>query len=72
MPLREIRGKDAQGNIQGPHVWHDFKDDKSHYAGDNWSQPPPGLPSGDPGGEPRCKPPSEQYRANYDRIDWSN
>lgn len=68
MPLREIAGKDAGGNVVGTEVWHDFKENRSHYAGDGWSNGPPSLPSGDPGGEPRCKPPSQVYRDKYERI----
>lgn len=70
MPLREAQGKDVNGNVVGAEVWHDFKENRSYYAGENWENAPPRLESGDPGGEPRCKPPSELYRQNYDRIDW--
>lgn len=71
MPLREFTGKDAQRQMQGPPVWHDFQRNRSYAAGENWEQAPPRLPSGDPGGEPRCQPPSKAYLERYDMIDWS-
>jgi hypothetical protein len=70
MPLREFTGKDAQRQMHGPHVWHDFQTNRTYDAGPNWEQPPPRLPSGDPGGEPRCQPPSQAYRERYAWIDW--
>lgn len=70
MPLREFTGKDATRQMHGPCVWHDFQTNRSFYAGDNWEHDPPRLPQGDPGGEPRCKPPSQAYRDGYAAIDW--
>ena len=71
MPLKEFTGKNAKRELQGNCVWHDFGSNKSFDAGQNWEKAPPGLPSGDPGAEPRCQPPSEAYREHYELIDWS-
>lgn len=69
MPLREFVAKDpVTRELQGPAVWHDFGENKTFYAGNNWEKAPPSLPTGDPGREPRCQLPSRAYREKYAAI----
>lgn len=68
LPLREYDGKNAQREHVGRAAWVDMHTEKSYPAGENWEKPPPTLPTGDAGREPRCAPPSAAYRANYARI----
>lgn len=68
MPLREFQGRGPNGEHIGTPVWHDTHANKSYAAGPGWSQPPPALPSGDVGREPRCQLPSRAYREKYKAI----
>ena len=68
MALQEYQGKSADGQHIGTPAWHDFSTNATYDAGPNWSQPPPALPSGDAGAEPRCRPPSQAYRVKYAAI----
>lgn len=66
--LREAHGKIPGGSPVGPCVWYDMHANRSYPAGENWEKPPPDLPSGDVGKEPRAKPPGQAYRDNYQKI----
>ena len=68
VPLREYDGKDAQGNHTGREAWVDMHTQKAYEGGPNWEKAPPLLPSGDPGRELRCRPPSRAYRDKYAKI----
>ena len=71
VPLREFSGRGHNGELQGPCVWHDMHTNTSYDGGENWETPPPDLPSGDQGKLPSYLPPSERYRDNFTKIDWS-
>lgn len=69
--LREYQGKDANGALAGPAIYHDFHTNRTVHAGEQWEIPPPDLPSGDQGRLPSYLPPSAAYRQHYEKIDWS-
>ena len=68
--LREFDGRDAHGNLVGREAYVDMHTLRAYPAGPNWQFDPPDLPSGDPGRELRCQPPSRVYRENFGKIDW--
>ena len=76
-PLRQALGKDRHGVMQTRDVFADMR--SGHPSGEatiHWgegghSDSPPNLPSGDPGKELYHQPPSEKYRENFAKIEWS-
>ena len=71
IPLREFMGRGPHGELIGKAVYHDMHTNQSFDGGENWEIPPPDLPSGDQGRLPSYLPPSERYRYNFTKIDWS-
>ena len=78
-PMRQMMGKDKDGKPITQEAYVDMHshagasgDEKLiHFGQGGWNDTPPDLPSGDPGRELRHQPPSQQYRENYGKIDWS-
>ena len=76
-PMREALGKDRQGQMQTREIYVDMhsapagEEKTIHWGDGGHNDTPPSLPSGDPGREAVWQPPSETYRQNFAKIDWS-
>lgn len=75
-PMRQMIGKDRFGQPVTKEIYVDMRsgaggEEKRTYEPEGgWNDPPPNLPAGDPGREGSQRV-SDQYRARYDKIDWS-
>jgi hypothetical protein len=76
-PMKQALGKNADGSWKTADVWVDMRSGRDGgektvaYHEDGWNGDPPPLPSGDPGKAAAYQPPSQRYRENFTRIDWS-
>ena len=76
-PMLQPMGKDREGRMQTREIYVDMHSAPSgeektlHYGEGGWNDTPPNLPSGAPGVQACWQPPSETYRRNFAKIDWS-